>query len=148
MNLYEQLIKVTGLIHPEPYLLIGGMAYSVYAEPRFTEDIDLMISRQHTDNILQQMNRAGFINQLKPWGFEKAVIQRSVWVEGQESCIIDFLIEPEDTFKIYYDRREIVEFQGFQISVIHPEDLIELKSRRNSFQDKMDMEQLLKRIQS
>ncbi len=148
MNLYDQLIKVTGLVHPEPYLLIGGMAYSVYAEPRFTEDIDLMISRQHADHILQKMNRTGFINQQKPWNFEKAVIQRSVFIEGQDSCVIDFLIEPEETFKIYFDRRETVEFQGFQISVIHPEDLVELKSRRNSFQDKMDIEQLLKRIQS
>jgi hypothetical protein len=33
--------------HDVRYLSVGGFAYSYYAEPRFTKDIDFFIERTH-----------------------------------------------------------------------------------------------------
>jgi hypothetical protein len=106
MNLFDQLTHFIQIIDPAPYVLIGGMAYSVYAESRFTEDMDVMISQKDMNYFRDQLNQAGFINQQKPWRFEKAVIQRSLVIEDEESCIIDMLIEPDETFDEYYRKNK------------------------------------------
>ena len=30
-----------------PYALVGGLAVSIYAQPRATEDVDLLVAREH-----------------------------------------------------------------------------------------------------
>ncbi len=142
MNLFNFLLQLNRLLRPSPYLLMGGMAYSVFAEPRFTEDIDLMISEKDLTDICGKLKTAGYINQKEPWIFEKAKIMRSVFIQGEESLILDLQIESDKLFQVYYERRQTIRFQDTDISVIHPEDLIELKERRNSIQDKADIGQL------
>jgi hypothetical protein len=82
------------------------MAYSVYTEPRFTEDMDVMISQKDMNYFRDQLNQARFINQPNTRRFKKPVIQRSLVIEGEESCIIDMLIEPDETFDEYYRKNK------------------------------------------
>ena len=44
------------------YLIIGGFAYSFYVEPRYTKDIDILISQseKNVDKILQVLQNFGF----------------------------------------------------------------------------------------
>ncbi len=46
MNLFQELIRIITELDSAkiPYLLVGGLAYSLHVEARATEDIDLMIN--------------------------------------------------------------------------------------------------------
>lgn len=57
MNLFNELLAVIERIKEQRYLLIGGLAYSVYAQPRFTQDIDFLISEKEFEVIFASLVR-------------------------------------------------------------------------------------------
>ena len=44
------------------YLIVGGYAYSIYAEPRFTKDIDFLVetSSKNISRLMRALNEFGF----------------------------------------------------------------------------------------
>jgi hypothetical protein len=44
-----------------PYALVGGMAMFAHGFRRFTEDVDLLVSRQSMDRIIQELEELGYV---------------------------------------------------------------------------------------
>lgn len=61
MDLLEELKRLTGILEKNriPYALCGGLAMAVYARPRATLDIDLMIEDDMLEAAKAAAERAG-----------------------------------------------------------------------------------------
>lgn len=48
--------------HHVKYLIVGGYAYGIYAEPRFTQDIDIFIeiSEENSNKMIKVLDEYGF----------------------------------------------------------------------------------------
>ena len=62
MDLYEELRSIVGALDSAgvPYALVGGLAVSVYATPRATEDIDILISSGDAERAILALAPLGF----------------------------------------------------------------------------------------
>jgi hypothetical protein len=68
MDLYEELRSIVGALTTAgvPYALVGGIAVSIYATPRATEDIDLLISGDDAERAVQALAQCGFRSPGRP----------------------------------------------------------------------------------
>ncbi len=147
MDLLEELKNLTAkfdLLEID-YALCGGLALAIYARPRATLDIDIMIE---PDSLQQTRNSAkdlGFTLNAAPMEFHegKVKIQRLTKIDEDsgEALILDLLIVTPETRQAW-ESRQTVEWDGGPLKVISPQGLIFLKSLRGSGQDQDDIEYL------
>jgi hypothetical protein len=143
MDLFKELISVIKTLKGKKYLLTGGLAYAIYVQPRFTEDIDFVIAEEDFDGIRQRLNRLGFLDQKNILVFKKAKIGRCIKVKNNDTLIVDFLLQPKNIFYKFYQRRQVISQGKIKINVIALEDLVRLKRARHSAQDKLDINRLM-----
>ena len=149
MDLFRELISVIKALKRKHYLLTGGLAYALYVQPRFTEDIDFVVAEDDFEDIRRRMVHRGFLDQPDNIVvFKKARIGRCVKVKGNDTIMVDFLIRPKNEFNRFYRRCNQISYRGLKIKVISGEDLIKLKRDRFSAQDKLDIERLLKTLRN
>lgn len=74
--------------------------------------------------------------------FQNATIALCVKRNEPDAVIVGFILEDETAFRGAYEKRKIIDFQGNNISAIDPDSLIDLKRKRNSKQDQLDIEEL------
>ena len=139
MDLFQELISVSRAIKKYRHLLIGGMAYAVYVEPRATQDIDFLICQNDLIKILRVLNQMGFLGQPNLMEFKKAKLARCIKVKGTDTLIVDFLLLSKKEFDKLYHRHIIIKHGKIKLNVISAEDLIKLKQRRATPQDKVDI---------
>ncbi|MBI3541484.1 MAG: hypothetical protein HY073_05040 [Deltaproteobacteria bacterium] len=109
-----------------PYMLTGSMALNFYGQPRATNDFDIVIAVQSSDE-------GKIFNLFKADYYISRETLREALLEGRLLNIIDH----ESIFKIdlipkkknpysdeQFKRRQTKEFEGLHVSVISPEDLI------------------------
>ena len=63
--------------HDVHYLIIGGFAYSFYAEPRYTKDIDILIEQT-------QENAKKILDAIKNFGFEDLQLTEKDFLEADQ----------------------------------------------------------------
>ncbi len=144
MDLFNELVNVIHYIKPRRYLLIGGLAYSIYAKPRFTQDIDFIICEDDYDAIDEILTVHNFLGQKTIMKFAQAKIARFVKMEGENALILDFLIDKKKDFNGFYKKRNTIVQNHVEIELIGIDDLIRLKKNRNSKQDQLDIDELKK----
>ena len=142
MDLFKELISVIKVLKGKRYLLAGGLAYALYVQPRFTEDIDFVIVADDFEMIRQRLLRLGFLNQRNIMEFKKAKIGRCIKIKGGDTFTVDFLLIPKNIFARFYQRHKIIKYGEMKLRVIAPEDLIKLKHDRASPQNRLDIKQL------
>jgi hypothetical protein len=124
------------------YALCGGLAMAIYALPRATLDIDLLIEASSLDATKRAVHDLGFMVKAAPMEFHggRMHIHRISKIEPGtgETLILDLLIVTP-TIKNAWDSRKEVEWEHGKISVVSPEGLILLKSFRKSGQDQDDI---------
>ena len=127
------------------YALCGGLALAIYAKPRATLDIDIMIE---LDSLRQTKNAAadlGFTLSAAPMEFDggNVKIHRLIKIDDDsgESLMLDLLIVTPQTRQAW-ESRQTVEWDGGPLKVVSPQGLIFLKSLRSSGQDQDDIEYL------
>jgi len=108
------------------YMLSGSVAMSVYAVPRMTLDIDIIIE-------LNEYNRTLFYS-LFSTGFyiDNDTIEHEVKRKGMFNIIdlqsgykVDFIIRKDTEYrKLEFTRRRIVDMEGFKVWIVSPEDLL------------------------
>lgn len=127
------------------YALCGGLALAVYAKPRATLDIDIMVQPDFLDNIMQEAEKLGFTVHAAPMKLKGGAVQihRMTKFDDElgEYLSLDLLIVTPET-KLSWDSRITVEWEWGTLKVISPRGLIQLKSLRNSGQDKDDIKYL------
>lgn len=129
--------------HNVKYLVIDGYAVVQYAEPRFTKDLDLMIS---TDS----ENAEAVYRALKEFGAPLAGLTPKDFSEegfffqmGVPPVRVDILMGiPGVQFDKCWKRRVEVDFDGLKVLFISKEDLIISKRAAGRPQDLIDADLL------
>jgi len=132
-----------------PYMLSGSLALTLYAIPRATRDIDMIVE-------LQDKHVNTFIEAIKDkFYFHEPTIKEEIKRHGMFNIIhlessykIDFIIRSMHPFEIQkFQRRQQINYLGVKIWVITLEDLIISKlnwiQQLESELQKRDIESLL-----
>ena len=147
MNILEELKAITTKLDGEgvPYALCGGLAMAVYALPRATLDIDMMIEMDTLFRVRRAMHDLGFTLSAAPMEFKGGSVQIfrlcKVDSESGEELILDLLIVTPETREAW-ESRQTTQWEEGEISVVSPSGLIALKALRGSGQDRDDIDYL------
>lgn len=147
MDLLEELKNLSAKLNQGgiDYALCGGLALAIYARPRATLDIDMMVDSGSLSQIKQAAEELGFAFSAAPIEFHGGAVQMhrltKIDKDSGEHLVLDLLIVTPETQKAW-DSRLTVEWEGGPLRVVSPQGLILLKSFRRSGQDKDDIEYL------
>jgi hypothetical protein len=127
------------------YLIIGGYAFSFYAEPRFTKDIDILI-RQTKENARK------IIDCMKDFGFsdldltEKDFLESNQVIQlGVAPLRIDIITSIKGVdFQKLWGNRVLGQYGDIEVNFISKKDLISCKKKSGRKQDLADVEKLEK----
>jgi hypothetical protein len=125
------------------YMVIGGYAVVQYAEPRFTKDLDVLISTDAT-------NAETVFNALREFGAPLAGLTPNDFAEegfffqiGVPPVRVDILMGiPGIQFEDCWNRRVEVDFEGLRVIFISKQDLIASKRAAGRPQDLIDADLL------
>ena len=121
------------------YLLVGGYAVAVHAEPRFTKDIDLWLNPEPGN-----LRRAA--EALARFGAPQRTIEALgslsgldvAWM-GNPPLRFDLMVGvPGGQFGPAWARRLVLRWEGVPVSVVGAQDLVELKRASGRPQDLVD----------
>ncbi len=139
-NLIEALEK-----NKIDYALCGGLALAVYARPRATLDIDIMVEPDILAAVKKVVKKIGFNVPAAPMSFKDGAVQiqrmTKIDKESEEHMVLDLLLVTPQ-IKTSWDSKISVDWEGGALKVLSPKGLIMLKSLRNSGQDIDDIEYL------
>jgi hypothetical protein len=144
MDIIAELRAVTARLDQGgvDYALCGGLAMAIYAMPRATLDIDLLIQVDSLARVQRAVEPLGFWVGTASMSFHDGKIRmaRLCKVDPQtgEELVLDLLLTTDATADAWMGRRE-VEWEGRKLKVVSPEGLILLKSFRRSGTDEDDI---------
>ena len=133
--------------HRIPYMVVGGIAVSIWAGPRATVDLDFVIGldEKSLSSFIQTAHDAGFIPfDAKPVEFKKIKFLR-MHLKGGEShlLMVDFILADDDYKRESLGRAVRLDWEGEELNVASPEDLVLLKLLSGRGQDKVDAENVV-----
>ena len=147
MDLLEELKKLSLKLYQAgiDYALCGGLAIAIYAKPRATLDIDIMIDPGYLSETKKVAQELGFTMISAPIEFQGGAVKihrlTKIDKDSGEHLVLDLLIVTPETKKAWDDHLT-VEWEGNPLKVVSPKGLILLKSFRSSGQDQDDIEYL------
>ena len=147
MNVFFEFHKIVLHLQSEgiAYALIGGVAIAFHAEPRFTKDIDILIRESDLDRVSTILKNAGYFPSAPSWMFKdcKLTLHRFLKISDHDEMMIDIMVPGDKRYDKIIDNALTIESEGTGIvRVAAKNDLIWLKSQRNSKQDQADIERL------
>ena len=141
------------------YLTAGGMAVNLYGIPRFTKDLDIMISPSKTnlERLAKALQKLGYrpkipvslkeflnpANWLK-WKKEKGMIAFPLHNSANPFEEIDLLINVSLKFESASKRKVTIRRGNLRVHLVSINDLIRMKKGAGRDQDKADIESLRK----
>jgi hypothetical protein len=147
MNVFEEFKRLVVELERQKvrYALVGGVAVAFYTEPRFTQDIDLLVEAEDFEKIKGILENEGYFESAAPWTFRNVAIELHRFLKvaaPEDEMMIDILIAKDDEVKrIIQDALEADSEEG-RVMVANKKDLIWLKRTRDSKQDEVDIEKL------
>ena len=146
MNIFDEFIEIIKHIEREKirYALVGGVAMAFYTEPRFTQDIDLLIEPNDLEKACHILEKNGYFESAEPWTFKSTplTLHRFLKVIENDQMIIGLLVAGDEKhLKIIQNALEAQGEHG-NARVAKKSDIIWLKGKRNSLQDQADIERL------
>jgi len=147
MDLLVELKNITQAFDQNKieYALCGGLALAVYARPRATLDIDIMIEPDLLGKVKQLAENLGFNVPATPMSFKDGSVKihrmTKIDDESGEHMVLDLLLVTPQT-QTSWDSKISVDWEGGTLKVLAPKGLIMLKSLRKSGQDRDDIEYL------
>lgn len=126
--------------HEVRFLVIGGVAYNYYAEPRQTKDIDVWVEPEaaNLERLRDVIAAFGFpVDDVHP---DKLMAGNAILMLGVPPWRIDVLMEPLGVvFEDCYERAVSAHYGGEPIGVLALQDLIASKLAANRPQDLLDV---------
>ena len=147
MELFEEFSQLVSEFRKEniEYALCGGLAMAVYAFPRATLDIDILIEPQTLKKAKTIAKELGFTFDAGLMKFSGGAIQiyrlSKVSTESSDVLVLDMLLLTPEIKKVWETRQILIWDQG-DLPVVSPKGLIKLKSLRLSGQDQDDIKNL------
>jgi len=126
------------------YALVGGLAVSIYAAPRATEDVDLLLGRDQLERAVEALASLGFRCAGAPMSVAggRLDIQRLIKIDGSDLVPVDLLTPKDPTLATLLAGRKVVAWEGGHLSIVSLAGLRALKRLRGSAQDLADLEAL------
>lgn len=149
-SLYQQLIHVTTILEANntPYMVIGGIAVSIWSVPRATVDLDFLVgvTKETLPSFVESLTGAGLtVYDSLPMEFERIVLQRMFLKEKEDQLLmLDFILADEEYKSQALSRAIQLKLEGREIKVASPEDVILLKLLSSREQDKIDVESIIR----
>ncbi len=147
MNVFEDFKRLVLELERQKvrYALVGGVAVAFYTEPRFTQDIDLLVDPEDFEKIKDILENEGYFESAAPWTFSNVAIELHRFLKvsaSEDGMMIDILMAKDNEVKrIIQDALEAASEEG-RVMVANKKDLIWLKRTRDSKQDEADIEKL------
>jgi hypothetical protein len=126
------------------YALAGGLAVSIYATPRATQDIDLLLAVSDLDPAIASVHGLGFRVAGRPMRVAsgRLDIQRLLKIDGPDLLPLDLLLPRDPELAGILSDRTGVAWEGTRLWIVTVEGLRSLKRLRGSAQDRADLEAL------
>nr|MBF0223657.1 nucleotidyltransferase family protein [Desulfobulbaceae bacterium] len=72
MNIFDEFAEIIKHLEHEEirYALVGGVAMAFYAEPRFTQDIDMILEPNDFEKARRILEQNGYVESATPWKFK------------------------------------------------------------------------------
>lgn len=140
---YEELLKLFNK-NKVRYCIVGAFAVALYAKPRYTKDLDILVEPDilNARRIIKSLNEFGFKNiglSEKDFAKERKIIQL-----GYEPVRVDIITSLEGcSFKEVWRNRRVSRYGKQKIFFIGINQLIKNKKALQRKQDKVDLEILL-----
>jgi hypothetical protein len=141
-RLYDELRSIIDVLDRNgiDYALCGGIAMAVHGRPRTTVDIDIMISGDSLDTVIQLAAQLGYTIRGLDLNFGEIKIRRVSKIEPatKELLTLDLLIVTSQIQKIWKTRIK-AKLEGGKLSVVSKDGLIALKKIAGRPQDIADI---------
>jgi len=139
---FEEFLKLLNK-HRVKYCVVGAYAVGLYAEPRYTKDLDLLIEPTSE-------NGEKIINALKDFGFESLGLtaadfakEKEIIQLGYEPVRIDLITSIDGcSFNEIWQNKKQEQYGQEKVFVIGLDELIKSKQAANRPQDKVDLKKL------
>jgi predicted nucleotidyltransferase len=139
---FSDLLRIFNA-HNVKYLVIGGYAVVQYTEPRFTKDLDVLISTDaaNAEAVYAALHEFGApLTDLTPKDFSEVGF---FFQMGVPPVRVDVLMGiPGIQFDECWSRRVEVDFEGLKVIFISKDDLIASKRAAGRPQDLIDADML------
>jgi len=127
------------------YALCGGLAMAVYAFPRATLDIDILIEPKTLKKAKYVAKKLGFTFDAGLMKFSDGAIQiyrlTKISPDTGEPLMLDMLLLTPEMQEVW-DSKQILAWDKGDLPVVSPKGLIKLKLLRSSGQDQDDIKNL------
>lgn len=143
---YEDLLKLFNR-HKVRYCVVGAFAVALYAIPRYTKDLDILIEPG-------LRNARRIIKALKSFGFGSLALQEEDFC--REGCVIQLGYEPVRidlltsiggvNFQEVWKNRKRIGYGGIRAAFIGKKELMKSKKASGRKQDKADLEMMSEKI--
>jgi hypothetical protein len=126
------------------YALAGGLAVSIYATPRATQDIDLLLAVSDLDRATAALQDLGFRVAGRPMRVAagRMEIQRLIKIDGPDLLPVDLLLPLDPELVAVLTARRDIAWEGTRLWIVTVPGLRALKRLRGSAQDRADLEAL------
>jgi predicted nucleotidyltransferase len=109
-----------------PYMMTGSMAVAVYAVPRMTRDIDIVVEYQPKDaeKLAGLFERDCYVDLDS---VREAAVNQGMFniIHNEWFIKADFIARKNDAYrKTEFERRRTIDVEGTRVAVVSPEDLI------------------------
>lgn len=146
-DLYEELRRITSALDERniAYALCGGLAMAVYAHPRTTIDMDILIMSESLDPALEVAKELGYTIRGLDMSFANGDIEirrvSRIHPTTRHVLTLDMLLVTGAIREVWESRVE-ADVEGGTLSVVSREGLIALKRLRGSGTDLDDIAKL------
>ena len=147
LNLLKDFGAVVDVLWQEQarYAVIGGVAVVIYGSLRTTEDMDFLIHPGDVERVIDRLRRRGYRETQGAWTFRDSQLTlRRLWRKHprqDDATLVDFLGAGLPRHVEIIDRATTEPWRGdCVLRLARKEDLLWLKSFRNSGTDQQDME--------
>jgi len=149
-SLYKQLLHVCNFLDESqiPYIIIGGIAFSIWTAPRATVDLYFVIgvTEENLSSFIKSATQKGIVVfDSNPMVFKKMKLCR-MFLEGKEAQLImlDFILADDPYKKKSLERAIPLPWEGQEIKVASPEDVILLKLLSGRGQDLVEVANIIR----
>jgi len=143
LDLYEELRSICSTLDAAGivYALVGGLAVSIYATPRATKDIDILLEPADLPGLATSLRPLGYEDLAAPMTFAggRISIRRFTKLAGTEFLALDVLLPRDAALSGILARRQQVGGGSQRLWIAPVDGLIELKRLRGSPQDLADI---------
>ena len=146
MTLYDEFYSIITTLnqHRIPYAVVGGLALMFYTEPRFTKDIDILVHNKDLPRLVAAIEKIGYAESAQPWTFENTqlTLHRFINIDGSSHSLLDILVCKDSSHENIIKQAQRMKLKNRSVRVAQAQDIIWLKEKRNSDQDKIDIKNL------